>query len=195
MIFSLSKFPFRSFTFSRLLVSYKKILSTYFYSANSFSSVSVGFPFVSGFYCLHAFLSFRINLFKLAFFLNMKIIFAFRTRLSFLSKEKTLYTICYAVVNLLLALPRILTYGNSRVLPALFRFARDSGSLLAFLPSLSPLPTYFFNKSLVGSNGLGPSTSRLSGVCSNQLSYEPVLVEVIGFEPMTPCLQGRCSTN
>ena len=44
-------------------------------------------------------------------------------------------------------------------------------------------------------NGLEPSTSRLSGVCSNQLSYEPVLVEVIGFEPMTPCLQGRCSTN
>ena len=27
---------------------------------------------------------------------------------------------------------------------------------------------------LVGSNGLGPSTSRLSGVCSNQLSYEPI---------------------
>ena len=26
---------------------------------------------------------------------------------------------------------------------------------------------------VVGSNGLGPSTSRLSGVCSNQLSYEP----------------------
>ena len=26
---------------------------------------------------------------------------------------------------------------------------------------------------LVGSNGLGPSTSRLSGGCSNQLSYEP----------------------
>ena len=50
----------------------------------------------------------------------MKIIFAFRTRLSFLSKEKTLYTICYAVVNLLLALLRILTYGNGRVLPALF---------------------------------------------------------------------------
>ena len=27
---------------------------------------------------------------------------------------------------------------------------------------------------MVGSNGLGPSTSRLSGVCSNQLSYEPM---------------------
>ena len=48
---------------------------------------------------------------------------------------------------------------------------------------------------VVGSNGLGPSTSRLSGVCSNQLSYEPIMVEVIGFEPMTPCLQGRCSTS
>ena len=30
-------------------------------------------------------------------------------------------------------------------------------------------------RSLVGSNGLGPSTSRLSGVCSNQLSYEPIV--------------------
>ena len=29
-------------------------------------------------------------------------------------------------------------------------------------------------KLLVGSNGLEPSTSRLSGVCSNQLSYEPI---------------------
>ena len=28
---------------------------------------------------------------------------------------------------------------------------------------------------MVGSNGLGPSTSRLSGVCSNQLSYEPII--------------------
>jgi hypothetical protein len=28
----------------------------------------------------------------------------------------------------------------------------------------------------VGSNGVEPSTSRLSGVCSNQLSYEPSLV-------------------
>ena len=29
-------------------------------------------------------------------------------------------------------------------------------------------------QALVGSNGLEPSTSRLSGVCSNQLSYEPI---------------------
>ena len=30
------------------------------------------------------------------------------------------------------------------------------------------------NAALVGSSGLEPPTSRLSGVCSNQLSYEPV---------------------
>ena len=48
---------------------------------------------------------------------------------------------------------------------------------------------------VVGSSGLEPPTSRLSGVCSNQLSYEPVMVEVSGFEPLTPCLQGRCSTS
>ena len=63
----------------------------------------------------------------------------------------------------------------------------------SFFSPVASRPLYL--RTLVGSNGLGPSTSRLSGVCSNQLSYEPILVEVIGFEPMTPCLQGRCSTN
>ena len=37
----------------------------------------------------------------------------------------------------------------------------------------SPFAPNLF-RDLVGSNGLGPSTSRLSGVCSNQLSYEPI---------------------
>ena len=61
---------------------------------------------------------------------------------------------------------------------------------------------------LLGSSGLEPPTSRLSGARSNQLSYEPVgcasvwirvsdviRLEMMGFEPMTPCLQGRCSPN
>ena len=39
---------------------------------------------------------------------------------------------------------------------------------ISALAILTPLPFR-----VVGSNGLGPSTSRLSGVCSNQLSYEP----------------------
>jgi hypothetical protein len=59
-------------------------------------------------------------------------------------------------------------------------------------------------RTVVGSSGLEPPTSRLSGVRSNQLSYEPIslrrcpllpLVEMNGIEPMTPCLQSRCSPS
>ena len=53
----------------------------------------------------------------------------------------------------------------------------------------------FQRKVLVGLNGLEPSTSRLSGGRSNLLSYKPKLVEIIGIEPMTPCLQSRCSPS
>ena len=74
-------------------------------------------------------------------------------------------------------------------------FNLSPAAIFFFARFLSRLLTKLLQVLLVGSNGLEPSTSRLSGVCSNQLSYEPILVEVIGFEPMTPCLQGRCSTN
>ena len=45
--------------------------------------------------------------------------------------------------------------------------------LLIFLSPLYRVVWALIRNPLVGSNGLGPSTSRLSGVCSNQLSYEP----------------------
>ena len=66
---------------------------------------------------------------------------------------------------------------------------------------------------LVGRGGFEPPTSRLSGVRSNQLSYRPIwwsvsfrrnaasrryapyLVERIEIEPMTLCLQSRCSPS
>ena len=38
-------------------------------------------------------------------------------------------------------------------------------------------------QSVVGLNGLGPSTSRLSGGCSNQLSYKPVWLCPSSFSP------------
>ena len=48
---------------------------------------------------------------------------------------------------------------------------------------------------VVGPNGLEPSTLRLSVVRSNQLSYGPIMVEISGIEPLTPCLQSRCSPS
>ena len=57
---------------------------------------------------------------------------------------------------------------------------------------------FFFQqkeKEMVGTNGLEPSTSRLSGVRSNHLSYVPGLVEMRRIELLTPCLQSRCSPS
>ena len=62
---------------------------------------------------------------------------------------------------------------------------------------------------LVGTSGLEPPTSRLSGVRSNHLSYAPMfnqsafsfpklpdlMVEMRRIELLTPCLQGRCSPS
>ena len=75
-----------------------------------------------------------------------------------------------------------------------------------FSPS-SSLP-FRFVWMLVGSSGLEPPTSRLSGVRSNHLSYEPIvfrsaavlafpspLVEMRRFELLTPCVQSRCSPS
>ena len=61
-------------------------------------------------------------------------------------------------------------------------------------------PSQTLQSSLVGQNGLEPSTSRLSVVCSSQLSYWPIfahffLVEISGIEPLTSCLQGRRSPS
>ena len=73
-----------------------------------------------------------------------------------------------------------------------------SSSIVYYLVfKVQPKTVYF----LVGSSGLEPPTSRLSGVRSNHLSYEPisyplrVVVEMNGIEPMTPCLQSRCSPS
>ena len=52
---------------------------------------------------------------------------------------------------------------------------------------------------VVGLGGLEPPASPLSGVRSNHLSYRPnvvaSVVEPVGIEPTTPCLQSRCSPS
>ena len=46
--------------------------------------------------------------------------------------------------------------------------------LIAFFVQFSRCDRCFLKSSLVGSSGLEPPTSRLSGVRSNHLSYEPI---------------------
>ena len=62
--------------------------------------------------------------------------------------------------------------------------------------AIEPTSTMLFRNRfrLMGLSGLEPPTSRLSGVRSNQLSYKPTM-EMEGIEPLTPCLQGRCSPS
>ena len=86
-------------------------------------------------------------------------------------------------------------------------FASRTHFTSSLLPFTYYLKLFSLKKVLVGLNGLEPSTSRLSGGRSNLLSYKPMslrwysfeslypLVEIIGIEPMTPCLQSRCSPS
>ena len=69
---------------------------------------------------------------------------------------------------------------------------RCQKTILCFLISVSES---FFFLFMVGTSGLEPPTSRLSGVRSNHLSYAPSLVEMRRIELLTPCLQSRCSPS
>ena len=95
--------------------------------------------------------------------------------------------------NLLIFVLFVCSFFYSSIFSSLFGFQWS----IKFLTSLW----------VVGTSGLEPPTSRLSGARSNHLSYAPLwlfavslfpqvpLVEMMGIEPMTPCLQGRCSPS
>ena len=74
-----------------------------------------------------------------------------------------------------------------------FRLKPDTNA--QSLKCLYPLSNVTILFALVGPSGLEPPTSRLSVARSSQLSYGPIMVEIIGLEPMTPCLQSRCSPS
>ena len=65
--------------------------------------------------------------------------------------------------------PRI--HGDEEIRTPDPLLARQVLSQLSYIPVLMPCST----NTAMGSSGLEPPTSRLSGVCSNQLSYEPIL--------------------
>ena len=91
------------------------------------------------------------------------------------------------------AKPRRLQQSTGLLLRAAFRVHFGSLGFTLFSPSGSCSTQQ--SRRLVGQNGLEPSTSRLSVVCSSQLSYWPILVEISGIEPLTSCLQGRRSPS
>ena len=77
---------------------------------------------------------------------------------------------------------------NKWFLKILFRsyysvFKVHSGMWQLSLPHSSSL---LFNKEMVGQNGLEPSTSRLSVVCSSQLSYWPMWWRLRESNPWPP---------
>ena len=91
------------------------------------------------------------------------------------------------------------THGRtSPRLPAAFLFARcPMGSPPSFGSLFVSIRFSRYGWRLpppMGLSGLEPPTSRLSGVRSNRLSYKPMM-EMEGIEPLTPCLQGRCSPS
>ena len=88
------------------------------------------------------------------------------------------------------------------------------GESMAVSPSSPSGPGVSAINPVVGVPGFEPGTSSLSGTRSNQLSYTPIrnpnfeyrisnfeflraaqVVEATGFEPVTFCLQSRCSTS
>ena len=91
------------------------------------------------------------------------------------------------------AKPRRLQQSTGLLLRAAFRVHFGFLDFTLFSPSGSC--SIQQSRRLVGQNGLEPSTSRLSVVCSSQLSYWPILVEISGIEPLTSCLQGRRSPS
>ena len=89
----------------------------------------------------------------------------------------------------------ILTKCWNLTLTLLSGFLRRRGASRSVYKGTRKAKQQSIIKNLVGLSGLEPPTSRLSGGRSNRLSYKPMLVEIIGIEPMTPCLQSRCSPS
>ena len=140
-------------------------------------------------------------------------------------RSPKLIAACHVLLRLLMprhspcALLRLI-YWFSRIMQAPFGFPsveivthcfpQFASNFCLLLPCLSFALCSVFNVQMVGQSGLEPPTSRLSVVCSSQLSYWPIffrspgalaspyspfLVEISGFEPLTSCLQGRRSPS
>ena len=98
-----------------------------------------------------------------------------------------------SIVYYLVFKVQLISFETFFLLPRVTRCRFGLGHLRCPAFKLSSVSQEIF---LVGSSGLEPPTSRLSGVRSNHLSYEPLkVVEISGIEPLTSCVQGRRSPS
>jgi hypothetical protein len=99
-----------------------------------------------------------------------------------------------------LALASTTRHGHSSQNARYIRFVKEHASGFS-AGRVSDLRVRNCHSELVGLGGLEPPASPLSGVRSNHLSYRPKksrqveVVEPVGIEPTTPCLQSRCSPS
>ena len=77
----------------------------------------------------------------------------------------------------LLSLPSVLSKSFLTLLQTFLRLLCGCHAARYRIGDISSFRTDFRNLTiaLVGTSGLEPPTSRLSGVCSNQLSYVPIV--------------------
>ena len=95
--------------------------------------------------------------------------------------------VAWSLLNFLITLDLNLLSISSRNLPITFVLGVSMhGTYILFTcvhsVTFSACSYFFFilfSRYMVGSNGLEPSTSRLSGVRSNHLSYEPIYIKNI----------------
>ena len=94
-------------------------------------------------------------------------------QLNLLASSKLSFILCYIVINFSTVFA-FLGFTVFQLLPLNCFLVLLVYLYLIYLYIFQCANLNFFSLDLVGSNGIEPSTSRLSGVRSNHLSYEPI---------------------
>ena len=95
-------------------------------------------------------------------------------QLNLLASYKLSFILCYIVINFSTVFA-FLGFTVFQLLPLNCFLVLLVYLYLIYLYIFQCANLNFFSLDLVGSNGIEPSTSRLSGVRSNHLSYEPII--------------------
>ena len=108
-------------------------------------------------------------------------------QLNLLASSKLSFILCYIVINFSTVFA-FLGFTVFQLLPLNCFLVLLVYLYLIYLYIFQCANLNFFSLDLVGSNGIEPSTSRLSGVRSNHLSYEPIYQSY--FQVFFSCMSG-----